>query len=247
MTEGLRADRKDNIYTITLDRADKGNTATDAMIARLGDLVEAVTPDDHAIVLRGAGVDFCLGREAPPASPGKGPPEALQLRRAHDVVFRAYGALRNAPVPVIAVVQGRALGFGFALAASADITLAAETAIFQVPEFAHSIMPTMVMSALVDRIPLKALMHVVYSAQPFSPSRALAIGAISAVCAESELDTELAAIVRSLSMAPRPAVLAVKEYAHGAQAIDSRKALDYARALHAVVNTSSEMRRGKQD
>jgi enoyl-CoA hydratase len=101
------------------------------------------------------------------------------LRRAHYIVFRVYGLIRKAPVPVVAAVRRRALGFGFALAAVSDITLAAEDAIFQIPEFAHNIMPTVVMSSLVDRVALKALLYHVYNAQSFDGAEALRIGAIT--------------------------------------------------------------------
>jgi hypothetical protein len=58
----------------------------------------------------------------------QGPVEAQARKRAFDVIFDAYGAIRNSPVPVIGVVQGRALGFGCAVAAVCDITLASDKA-----------------------------------------------------------------------------------------------------------------------
>jgi enoyl-CoA hydratase len=241
MTEGVTATRKGDIYEITLDRPEAGNAVTDEAVVRLGDLLENVEQDVRVIVIRGAGKDFCAGR-APPPPPAR-PLEALEMRRAHDIVFRVYGAVRKSQIPTIALVQGRALGFGFALAASADITIAADTARFQIPEFAHRIMPTMVMSALIDRVPLKALMYHVYTATEFNPERALAIGAISDICPERELEQRLAAVLASMTKAPRPALLAVKEYAREAQAIDVQKAVQYGRSLHAMVNTSSEMRK----
>jgi len=169
--------------------------------------------------------------------------EALELRRAHDIVFRTYGLVRHSRAPVVAMVRGRALGFGFALAAIADITLAADSATFQIPEFAHNIMPTMVMSALIDRVPLKALMHRVYTAAAFGAEEALKIGAISAIEPASQLDNAFKSLLEQLLAAPTPALLAVKEFARNAQAIDINKAVEYARALHAVINSSTEMQR----
>lgn len=114
---------------------------------------------------------------------------------------------------MIAVEKGRALDFGFAIAAVADMTLAADTAQFQIPEFAHSIMLTMVMSAIVDRVPLKAMMQHVYDTEPFSPERALTIGAISSIAPAAELDDALDAMVRCMVKrmlaAPPPASFAV--------------------------------------
>ena len=243
MTDSIRAERKGAAYAITLNRPEAANAVSDSMIVRLGDLLETVDSSVRVITIQGAGSDFCVGREPPlPGAPRK-PMEALELRRAHDIVFQVYGLVRNARVPVVAVVRGRALGFGFALAAVADITIAADSATFQIPEFAHNIMPTMVMSALIDRVPLKALMHRVYTAEAFGAEVALQIGAISAGKPASQLDSALETLLEQLLAAPTPALLAVKEFARNAQAIDINKAVEYARALHAVINTSSEMRR----
>lgn len=243
MTDAIGAERKGDVYAITLNRPEAGNAVSDSMIVRLGDFLEAVNSTVRVITIQGAGSDFCVGREPPPPGAPRKPMEALELRRAHDIVFHVYGLVRNARVPVVAVVRGRALGFGFALAAVADITISADSATFQIPEFAHNIMPTMVMSALIDRVPLKALMHRVYSAEPFGAEEALKIGAISAVKPASQLDGALETLLKQLLAAPTPALLAVKEFARNAQAIDINKAVEYARALHAVINTSSEMRR----
>jgi enoyl-CoA hydratase len=242
MSEAIHAEQKGAVYAITLNRPEAGNALPDAAIIRLGDLLEAVDSSVRVITLQGAGSDFCVGRQPPP---GKAPNamEALELRRAHDVVFRAYGAVRNASVPVVAVVRGRALGFGLALASVADVTIAADDATFQIPEFAHNIMPTMVMSALIDRVPLKALTYRVYTAEPFGAEVALRMGAISEIAAAGQLDGVVEKLLARLLAAPAPALLAVKEYARNAQAIDINKAVNYARALHAVINTSSEMRR----
>ena len=133
-------------------------------------------------MLRGAGKDFCIGRAQMGATPSKDP-DALERRTFSDVVFNCYGAMRNAKIPIVAVVQGRALGFGCAIAAACDITLASDQAVFQVPEMAHNILPTMVMSSFVDRVPRKAMSYLVYSQAAISAERALSFGIVSDVVA----------------------------------------------------------------
>ncbi len=230
MTDAVSGERKGDVYAITLNQPASGNALSDPMIVRLGDLLEGVESDVRLITLQGAGKDFCVGRAPPPPGTPRKPMEALELQRAHDIVFRVYGLIRRARAPVLAAVRGRALGFGFALAAVADITLAAEDATFQIPEFAHAIMPTMVASALIDRVPLKALMYRIYSTKPFSAAEALQIGAISDITSAAALDAEFTALTAQLLAAPTPALLAVKDYARNAQAIDINKAVEYARA-----------------
>jgi enoyl-CoA hydratase len=192
-------------------------------------------------LLRGAGADFCIGREAPPRP--RDNPEALEWRGFSDVIFNTYGAIRDCPVPVVCVVQGRALGFGCAAAAVADITLASEDAIFQVPEMLHNILPTMVMSALVDRASRKAVSYLVYSANPVGAARALAYGIVSDVVPQAQLEMAVSTVCTNILKAPAVATLGVKDYLRRAMTMDVPAAVDYARNLHAVVNSSQAIRK----
>jgi enoyl-CoA hydratase/carnithine racemase len=177
-----------------------------------------------------------MGKRPPGAQP-----DAHELRRRNDVVFNCYGAFRRCEIPVIGVVKGRALGFGCAIAAVCDITLAADTAKFQVPEMAHNIMPTMVMSALVDRVPRKAMTYFVWSTAIFSAARAREAGIVSEIFPEAELEGALDALCAQIMKAPRPARVGCKDYARTALDMDVTGAVDYARSIHAVINTSEAM------
>jgi enoyl-CoA hydratase len=230
-----------NVLTITLNRPDEGNGLNDAGIAQLTALLQGAGARARLVVLKGNGKDFCVGRVAPrgAAAPKL---EALAVRKGRDVVFNCYSAFRECPLPVIAAVNGRALGFGFAIAVCADITIAADNAIFQMPEFGENIMPTIAMSALLGKVSAKRLMHIAYSTAEFTAERAERFGLASDVVPASALDSAVAKICATILKAPQPAVLAIKEYARVAPSMDIRGAVDYARSLHAVVNSSSEMR-----
>jgi enoyl-CoA hydratase len=143
---------------------------------------------------------------------------------------------------VIGVVQGGAIGFGCALAALCDITIASDIARFQLPEMAHNIMPTLAMSALVDRVPRKALLYLVYSTAEIDAHTALIFGLVSQVVPAGKLSTTVNDLIATLKKSPLPAVMAVKEYANSALTMDIRAANDFARNLHATVNSSSAMR-----
>ena len=211
------------------------------MAIELAKLLLSAGESAEIVVLRGAGEDFCVGRETMGKRPPGAPPEALELRRRNDVVFNCYGAFRRCEVPVIGVVKGRAFGFGCAIAAVCDITLAADTASFQVPEMNHHIMPTMVMSALVDRVPRKALTYLVWSTAIVTPARAREAGIVSEVFPAAELDGAVEALCAQIMKAPRPARVGCKDYARTALDMDVTGAVDYARSIHAVINSSSDM------
>ena len=231
------------ILHITLNRPERGNAVSDEMVAELTGIIEGAEKSASVVVLRGAGADFCVGRAVMGSTP-KQDPDALERRTFSDVVFNCYGAMRNAKIPIIAVVQGRALGFGCAIAAACDITLASDKAMFQVPEMAHNILPTMVMSSFIDRVPRKALSYLVMSTNVVSAERALSYGIVSDVFPAAKLDDAVEAFVAAVLKAPPIAVKGVKEFTRVAYDMPTPGAIDYARNLHSLINTSSEMRRG---
>ena len=241
MSDFLRCERDGDITIITLNRPEIGNRVSDPMAGQLADLIDAAGKDSRLIVFRAAGEEFCLGREAM----GQRSPnvEAYELRGQVEVIFNCYDAFRRSRAPIVGAVQGRAVGFGCALAALCDITIASEKARFQLPEMHHNIMPTIAMSALIDRVALKAVMHLVYSTEELTAQQALSIGLISSVAAANQLDTAVNQLVEKLKKYPLPAVMAVKEYARVAYSIDTQAANDLARNIHATINSSSKMRK----
>ena len=240
MSDEILVEKVDRTTRITLNRPDSGNAMTDAMAATLGRAI-ADAGESHFIVLRGAGDDFCTGREGM----GNRPPEPLSAyeRRAQtDVIFDCHAAFRRSPIPVVGVVQGRARGFGCTLAALCDITLASEAATFQLPETGHGIMPTIAMSSMADRVPHKALMYLTYSTRVIDAPRALSMGIVSDVFTADALESALDELCAALEKAQRPAILGIKEYARSALSMDISSAVDFARNLHAAANSAPGMR-----
>ena len=242
MANEILTARKGPVLEITLNRPEIGNAASDAMAVELARLLLGAAESSEIVVLRGAGNDFCVGRETMGKRAPGAPPEAFELRRRNDVVFNCYGAFRRCEIPVIGVVKGRAFGFGCAIAAVCDITLAADSAKFQVPEMAHNIMPTMVMSALVDRVPRKALTYLVWSTAVIDAARAREAGIVSDIHPAATLDAAVDALCAQIMRAPRPARTGCKDYARAALDMDVAGAVEFARSIHAVINSSSEMR-----
>jgi enoyl-CoA hydratase len=225
-----------------LNRPQDGNAASDDMAEQLTGLLLGAPETADIIVLRGAGDDFCVGRSPAGRRPASNSADALERRFGSDVVFDCYNAFRRVRAPVIGVVKGRALGFGCAIAAVCDITLAADSAQFQIPEMLHNIMPTMVMSALVDRVPRKAMSYFVYSTAMISAIRAREAGLVSEVFPLAELDAAVETLCATILKAPPPARLGVKEYTRTALDMGIQGAIDYARNLHATINAAAAMR-----
>ena len=240
MAELLLKERDADITTIIINRPDIGNRISDSMANQLADMIDTAGRNSRLIIFKSMGDEFCLGREHM-GHPGP-LPEAYELRGRIEVILNTYDAFRRSKVPILGVVQGRAIGFGCALAALCDITIASDKARFQLPEMAHNIMPTLAMSALVDRVPRKALMYLVYSTTEINAYTALTFGLISQVVSIDRLHITVKDLLSVFRKSPLPALMAVKEYTNSALTMDIRAANDFARNLHATVNSSSAMR-----
>jgi enoyl-CoA hydratase len=193
------------------------------------------------VVVSSVGPDFCTGRirdaGGPPAA------EAYARRPEYDAIFNSYKSVRSAQVPVVGILRGRVMGYGTALAALCDVSFAADTATFNIPEITHNVMPTMVMSALYDRVNRNAILWMAYSAEFIDAKQAKDWGIVSQVVAQDKLDATAAGFLDVLLSRPRPAILGLKEYLRVAPRMDEQAAIDYARALHSMVNTSAAMKK----
>ena len=134
------------------------------------------------------------------------------------------------------------MGFGTAVAAVCDVTIAARSAQFNIPEMNHNVMPTMVMSALYNRISRNAILWMTYTAKFISADQAMSYGIISTIAEDKDLESEVSDFCNILLSRKRPAIVGLKEYLSSAPYMDDRGALDYARALHSMVNTASAMK-----
>jgi enoyl-CoA hydratase/carnithine racemase len=125
---------------LTLNRPDKLNAWSWESTRQLGARADQIRFDDRvrAVVLRGEGRAFCAGIDLGMPEDrvtGRSPAEKARnyfegIRWAHER-FKVFAEL---PQPVVAAVQGYCLGFGFELALMADIRVAAEDAVFALPE-----------------------------------------------------------------------------------------------------------------
>ncbi len=230
------------VLHVTINQPDQGNAVTDDMVRELTRVIQEAPKTSDIVVLRGAGKDFCVGRAGMGARPAV-EPTAFARRNFSDVVFDAYGAMRNCPIPIVAVVQGGAHGFGCAIAAACDITIASDAARFSVPEMSHQIMPTMVMSSFVDRVPRKAMAYLVYSMFEVTPERALSYGIVSDVVPAAQLEAHVAKLIGAMLKAPRISLTAAKEYVRTGPDMPVAGAIEYARNLHATINSAAEIRK----
>ena len=212
MTEGtvpLRTTLADGVLTLTLDRPEKRNALSAAMVEALHVALERADLDAEArvVVLRGAGKDFCAGADLDEllasADLTLAENEATALR-----LGALFGRMRALPKPVLAVVQGRALAGGAGLVTACDIAVAGAGAELGYPEIQRGFVPAMVMTLLRRAAGEKAALDLVLTGRLLGAEEARGIGLMSRVVPDAELDREAAALARTLA-ATSPSALAL--------------------------------------
>jgi enoyl-CoA hydratase/carnithine racemase len=125
----LLTERKDRTFWITLNRPQRRNALSPLLLYQLAELLKKLRQEDEirCIVLRGAGDKaFSSGYDIT-AIPTNVPPEVLEELRKKNPLETAVEAIRDFPYPVIAMVNGMALGAGCEVAVTCDIRIAAES------------------------------------------------------------------------------------------------------------------------
>lgn len=235
MSEEVIIATRDRVVEVTFNRPDQGNAITPGMAMAVAASLTALPADTHAVVLCGAGADFCTGRAAVMPAPGTRA-TALELKAlVADPVLDFYAMLRAVPVPVIAAVRGRALGVGCALAGLADVAIAADTAVFSVPEMDRDIAPTLVMTALADRLPRAALARLVMTRDSVSAAEAQALGVIGKVVAEAALEAEVARVLDLWRKNTPPVLRGVKAFLNAAPEMSFAVRREHAALINGAV------------
>lgn len=225
-------DLKDGVLDVRLNDPASGNLMDAAMSAAIVQAVRSIGSEVRVICLRGLGDDFCAGRQSPTPPKGGAVPSGEQLRHlVAEPALALYDAIKFAPVPTLAVVQGRAFGVGAALACVCDITLAQAAARFAVPELERDIPPALVMSALHDRVPIKSLAMLVLTREQLGADEAQRAGLVSHVVPDDELDATAARWLAQLSANGAVALRACKQYLSHAPAMSASGASAFASHL----------------
>jgi enoyl-CoA hydratase len=191
------------VARLVIDNAAKLNSLNSVLMAEILEkmLAVAADPDLRLAILTGAGGRAFVG--------GADVAELAALdhasaRRLITLVHRCCAAFRNLPVPVIARIDGYALGAGLELAAACDLRVASERSAFGMPEVAIGI-PSVVEAALLPKlIGAGRARRLLYAGEPIDAATALAWGLVDAVAPADGLDEAVERLARPiLAAGPR--------------------------------------------
>jgi methylglutaconyl-CoA hydratase len=233
------------IARIVLNRPDKRN-ALDAEI--VGELREALSqsetdPAVRAVLLTGAGKDFCSGADlaALERVAQAGVLENIADARAMADLFTA---MRHHPRPVIAAVRGRALAGGCGLATACDIVLSSESAQFGYPEVNIGFVAAMVMAILRRSMTEKAAFELVATGEIVSAARARELGIVQRVYTEAAFETEVEAYIAAVAAKPPAALSLTKSLLYEMDGLDFPAALEAGVQGNAIARMTEDCKQG---
>ena len=189
MTEVL-IENKGAVRWITINRPERRNAMNDAVCEAIMDGMNSATSDPsiRAVVLTGAGDRaFCAGADL---SAGSGSFKYDYSKTGVPFV-RLMKTARDLTLPLIARVNGHAMAGGMGMLGMCDMAIAADTAIFGMPEVKVGVFPMQIMAVLQRLIPNRKLYEMALTGEPISAPEALALGLLNYIVPPTELDKKL--------------------------------------------------------
>lgn len=193
--------RSGPVATVRLNRPDRLNALSEDMKENMAELFGQVNrdPDVKIVVLSAAGRGFCASGDVSTMGKFTAVSGRDRLKRAHRMII----ALANIEKPVIASVRGPVAGIGWSMALACDMIVASETAVFS-QVFRHvGLSPDggaiYFLSKVLGELRAKEL---VYRARKLGAQEAFALGLVTRLVADEQLEAETTSLVEELAAGP---------------------------------------------
>lgn len=246
--DAVTVETRGNVMLITINRPEARNAVNAQVHEGVGDALEAADqdPEIRCVIVTGAGdKSFCAGADLVALSRG----ESLAPDDAVKQAWGFAGIVSHAiSKPVIAAVNGMALGGGLEITLACDLALAADTAQFGLPEPKRGLFAAAGgVFRLPEQLPRKIAMEMILTGDPIPAARALELGLINAVTPREGLIDAAFALAERIAVNAPLSVQASKRMAQGI--VDGKVAREESawaqnRAESKVVFTSEDSREG---
>jgi len=233
------------VRIITLDRPEKRNALNDELIAALKEALETVEIDAEirAVVIRGAGKDFCSGADlsALQKIASASYEENLDDARSLGELFKLIRRLR---VPVIAAVHGRAFAGGCGLAMACDVLIADENAKFGYPEVKIGFVPAMVAAIVRRNVGEKKSFEMLTQGGEFSAREALNLGIVNQLITDEDLGSAAVTYASRYAAVSASAVAMTKALIYDIDGDDLSTAIEKGAVTNAHARMTEDCKNG---
>jgi methylglutaconyl-CoA hydratase len=242
----LQTHRAGPVLTLTLDRPDRRNALSAALVAALTDALAGAAADDavRVVVLTGAGGAFSAGADLAAL-------QALQSASAEanladsEALARLFDAVYRHPKPVVAKVNGHALAGGCGLVAVCDFSVVAEGAKLGFTETRIGFVPALVAVFVLRKLGEAAARDLLLRGRLVEAGEAARIGLVTRAVPAERLDAEVDALARELATETSASALALtKRLLADVPGMGLAEALSYAARLNALARATDDCRAG---
>jgi len=242
--ENIILETKDGIGTLTLNRPENLNAINQKMTEELNSAIAEIAKDTgiRALIVTGAGRGFCSGFDVGDMAQAPAP---IETRNWIQMGHKATLALTDLEKPVIAKVNGTAVGFGCSLAMSADITIASESAKFSLIFSRIGLIPDGGALFHLPRLvgPAKAK-ELIFTAKMIDAKEAEKIGLINKTVPADQLDNEVNMLAKQLAEGPTVAFGIAKKIINKGLSMDLSSVLECEAFGQTVVGTTQNAQEG---
>lgn len=203
------------VRVLCLNRPDKRNALNNALTSALVEGLAAAEADDSVacVVLTGSGPAFCAGADIGEFK-HLTPDQMHRVEERAELTMQLHLSISRMSKPVIAAINGFAMGGGAGLAIACDLALMAKSARIGYPEVNHGILAAIVLPNLTKQVGRKAAFQLVATGEPVGAAQALAMGMVNAVHDDDRLQEEALALATRLAGFSRAAMAATKQTFH---------------------------------
>jgi len=245
MYEHIVWERRENVVAVTLNRPRVLNALSRALKRELADALGRIKGDEsvRAVVITGAGEQaFSAGQDLTESKDMSGP-EAEAWVREYELL---YDQVRMLDVPVIAAVNGWAMGAGCQLALLADIRISSENARYGMPEIRDGIPAVFGLELLWNTIGMSRGLYLVLSGDSLDARQAEEAGLTIKVVSRAQLMTEALTLARTLAGYAPIAMKQNKQYARRRTEADFRACARFCESAHHASFAAGDAKRGME-
>lgn len=220
----VKVEVNQGVAVVSLDRPERRNAIGSEMVAGLNAAIGDIACDDaiKAVVIAGSPPGFCAGSDLKELSTL----DLVGIRHHESETGAVCRRLTTLPKPVIAAVEGFALGGGLGLAISADVVVSSSEARWHMPEVPLGWLPPWSLGQLVRRVGLPRARMLTWGADAIDGTEAHRLGIVDQLTDESESLNRALDLAGKLAAMPREAVASTKSFFNGVAAAGDAAALD---------------------
>ena len=181
------------VGTITINRPDRKNAINEGVLSGITHSLRQAEedPDVGALVLRGAGGNFCAGADLGGGLVSDATPSFLELHQDRRNYARLLLDMNSCAKPILAAIEGYCLAGGMGLCLASDMVIAAEEAQFGTPEIKRGLWPYMVTALLIRNVGRKKALELCMLGERISAIEAQRIGLINHAVPAGEFEDKV--------------------------------------------------------